>query len=167
MNAQSEVWSAVGKPLKGFGGGRYRLTPEFLFFETGGLSTNAQQIPTAHIMDVDMRQSMIQKQRDIATLHVHVTRPDGAQETATLDDVPDYRNGVSLINQVAAHARDAFRRASQTQRFEYGSPASPGAPSAPSQDGGSLRQLVEMHQRGAIGDDVLIAEVYRVTGVAR
>ncbi len=57
------LWFAVGKPLTGIGGGRYTLTPEVLYFESGTLRTNAQQVRTREIHDVDAKQSMAQKAR--------------------------------------------------------------------------------------------------------
>jgi hypothetical protein len=41
------------------------------------LRTDEQQIPLAHVQDVDMRQTLIQKPRSVGDVVVHVTRPDG------------------------------------------------------------------------------------------
>jgi len=65
---------AVGRPLTGFGPGRYKLTPHYLFFEKGVVRTDSQQVPVADVMDVDVRQSMTQKARGVGSVVVHIQR---------------------------------------------------------------------------------------------
>lgn len=173
-----DLWASVGKPLTGYGAGKYRLTHEYLYFETGGFSTNAQQIPTALIMDVDMRQSMTQKARNLGSVVVHIDR-GGRRESALIDDIPDFREAVDIINRVASHARSQYLQAQRTQNINYGggpspippqAPQSSSAPAAPSPQSNperegtiaQLRAIADMHHRKVIGDEQFIAEMHRL-----
>ncbi len=80
------LWSAVGKPITQIGGGRYTLTPEYLHFESGTLRTNAQQIRTHEIHDVDAKQSMAQKARGLGTITLWADR-SGGREEVKLEDI--------------------------------------------------------------------------------
>lgn len=65
---EDAIWTAVGKPLTGIGGGRYKLTAEYLIFEVGTLSSRGQQIRTREIFDVDSSQTMAQKARGVGNI---------------------------------------------------------------------------------------------------
>lgn len=112
------LWEAVGKPLTGVGGGRYRLTREFLFFERGTLSKTSQQIPIAEVHDVDARQSIAQRARGIGTITLTVHRTSGP-ETVLLEDVPGHQEGVSAINAAARAERERLQTRANTQTFQH------------------------------------------------
>lgn len=158
------IWSAAGKPLTGYGGGKYRLTHEYLYFETGGLRTNAQQIPVRDVFDVDLEQTMTQKARGVATLNVHVVRPGGARETATIVDVANFREGVEAINRTSAAARSRFTQEQRTQRVSHvgGAPAAPPVNAAREDVISQLRQLGSMHHRGTLDDATFIKELHEL-----
>lgn len=103
---EDALWTAVGKPLTGIGAGRYKLTAEYLIFEVGTLSSKMQQIRTREIFDVDSSQSMGQKARGIGSITLWARRPSG-DEQVILQDIPNFREGVSIINQVSDEARHA------------------------------------------------------------
>ncbi|WP_368077775.1 PH domain-containing protein [Rhodococcus aetherivorans] len=103
-HAPDVLWAAKGQPITGIGGGRFRLTASTLFFERGTLTTNAQQVPTHQLFDIDMRQSLTQKARGVGDVLVHVHRPSGV-EVAVLPDIPHPREAVTIINRVAHEAR--------------------------------------------------------------
>lgn len=176
MNPE-DIWSAVGKPMTGIGAGRYRLTREYLHAEVGALRTDAQQIPTRFIVDVDMRQSMVQKGRGVGTVVVHVTRNDGIADAVELVDIPDPRRAVEVINGAAREARLEWERQQRTTHLDHqGGPgmvpptAPPQAPqqqAAGPQGGGplgALREMASLHDRGVLGDEQFIAEVKRLLG---
>lgn len=122
---EDAIWQVRGKPLSGMGAGRYKLTEHYLYFETGTLRTDSQQIPIAKVHDVDVKQSMAQKARAVANILVHVERPSGI-ETVTMADVPDFREGQRLINETAHGARRMLQQHANTMRYEHsgGGPAS-------------------------------------------
>lgn len=171
------LWSAVGKPLTGIGGGRYRLTDEYLIFEKGALSTKSQQIRVHEIFDVDANQSMGQKARGIGTITLWAQRPSG-KEKVLLEDIPNFREGVSIINRVADEARQRLITRQNTQHFNYtGTPMpAPGAPVAPpapapaaAPAGGGLNdelaKLAQLHQQGILSDEEFAAGKRKLLGL--
>jgi len=114
----NSLWQAVGQPLTRMGVGRYRLTAEILYFEKGTISMKAQQILTHEIFDVDASQSITQKARGVGTIALHVIRPTG-KEWVMLEDIADFRNGLSQINAAALAAREVIRLKSMTQMISY------------------------------------------------
>lgn len=110
---EGTLWSAVGKPLSGFGAGRYRLDDRYLYFEEGTLRTDSQQVHVAHIIDVDVKQSMTQKARNVFTVLVHA----GGQ-LVKLEDIEDGRLAQQRINEAAHAARLVQQRNDNTVRYE-------------------------------------------------
>lgn len=98
------IWEGESQNMKVRAtGGRftlhYRLTTHYLYYETGGITgTKRQQIPLLDIRDVDVAQTIIQKTQRVGNVLVHITRPDGLPETATLDWVADPIAVRDLIN---------------------------------------------------------------------
>lgn len=133
------LWEAKGQPLKGFGGGKYKLTRYYLFFEKGALSTNAQQVPISALMDVDVTQTMSQKARKLGNIRVHIQRPTGI-EIVNIEDIPNFREGQEIINRVAHEARLAVQRQQNTMHYtsqamppvlQQTAPVQAAAPTAP------------------------------------
>lgn len=114
--APGVLWSAKGQPLTGIGGGRYRLTATTLFFERGTLTTNAQQVPTNQLFDIDLRQSLTQKTRGVGDVVVHVQRASRVEQVI-LNDVPSPREAVNIINEVANQARISAHTMANTRHF--------------------------------------------------
>lgn len=110
------LWSAKGQPLSGIGAGRYRLTATTLFFERGTLTTNAQQVPTRELFDIDLRQSLTQKARGVGDVLVQIHRASGV-EHVVLSDVPNPREAVDVLNRVANQARIAAHTMANTRHF--------------------------------------------------
>jgi len=111
------IWQAVGKPVTGIGAGRYKLTAHYLFFEKGALRTNAQQVPIAAVLDVDVKQSMTQKARGVGNVIVHIQRPTRV-EIVLMEDIPNFREGQRAINDAAHAARLYLQRNQNTMRYE-------------------------------------------------
>lgn len=165
------LWAANGKPLKGFGGGRYKLTDEYLFFEVGTISTKAQQILTREIHDVDFSQSLTQKARSLGTITLHARRT-GGDELVVLEDIPNFREGVTLMNEVAHRAREDWRVKQSTSNVNYtGSPAqaAPAAPAAPASAepdlNTELAKLATFHQQGILDDAEFTAAKKKLLGL--
>jgi hypothetical protein len=115
---QGDVWVAVGRPMTGLGAVKVRLTPHLLFWEKGTLRTDAQQIPLAHVHDVDATQSMTQKMRGVGDIRLHVARP-GRMEIVLLTDLAEFREGVDQINHYAAQARLHESQIRNTQTIQH------------------------------------------------
>lgn len=171
------LWSAVGKPLTGIGGGRYRLTAEYLQFEKGTLSTKSQQIRTVDIYDVDAAQTMAQKARGLGTITLFAQRgADGEREKVLLEDIPNFRDGVTAINNAAFAAREALRVRENTQHVNYAG-AIPGAvpavaapaSSAPASGGvdlnAELSKLAALKAQGVLDDEEFTAAKRQLLGL--
>lgn len=125
LNASPDVlWSAKGQPLTGIGAGRYRLTATTLFFERGTLTTNAQQVPTRELFDIDLRQSLTQKTRGVGDVLVQIHRATGVEQVV-LQDVPNPREAVDILNRVANEARIAAHAMANTRHFTSHAPTAP------------------------------------------
>lgn len=178
-SARADVlWSAVGKPITQIGGGRYTLTPEYLHFESGTLRTNAQQIRTHEIHDVDAKQSMAQKARGLGTIILWAER-SGGREEVKLEDIPNFREGVNAINDAAFKAREGLRVRQQTSHVNYqgtpfpqavpSAPAAPAAPAVPasaaSDLNAELERLAGFHQSGILTDEEFTAAKRKLLGL--
>lgn len=173
------LWQTTGRPLTGVGGGRYKLTRQYLFFEKGILSTDAQQVPVAMIFDVDVKQSLTQKTRGVGSIWIRVQRPHGL-EVVELADIPDFREGQRIINDTANAARIALQQAANTHRYESVGPpqaaavpvGSQTAPAAPVSEAAArqtelfeqLRQLGQLHDAGVLTDTEFASKKAEILG---
>jgi hypothetical protein len=162
------LWSAKGLTMTGIGGGTYRLTSTLLYFEKGIVSTNAQQVPVAHILDVDMRQAMMQKARGVGNVLVHVQRTNSV-ELVILEDVPEPREAVAIINETARVARLREQMLHNTHHYAgamahppvvMAAPVAPAAPAAPApvDPMEQLRRLGELREAGVVTDNEFSAK---------
>ncbi|QIK63215.1 DUF2510 domain-containing protein [Leucobacter viscericola] len=179
---EDAIWSAVGRPLSGLGAGRYKLTTEYLIFETGTLSSKGQQIRTREIYDVDSSQSMTQKARDVGSITLWARRESG-NERVVLQDIPNFREGVNLINRVSDEARIAQHLRENTSRstVEYSGLAQTLAASviptatslaeaAPSQAAGldinaELERLAAFRDQGILDEEEFTAAKRKMLGL--
>ena len=160
------LWQVRGRPMTGIAPGRYKITNRYLYFESGALRTDAQQVPISNVVDVDVRQSATQKYRKVADILVHVAGPRGTQ-TVKMADVPNFREGLQLINDAVHEARLKAEKRAATTRHEYVHDHGTGQPSAydagkvaPSTAGNDaedplvrLERLGELRGKGLLTDD--------------
>lgn len=168
------LWSAVGQPLSHIGAGRYRLTEDYLFFEKGTLSTKGQQIRVAEIFDVDAKQTLAQKARGIGTIKLIARRPNG-DELVQLEDIPNFREGVDMLNRLADEARQRLITREHTQHVNYtgispaqaaiSSPAVSPAAAMESDATAQILKLAELHQAGILSDDEFAAAKAKALGL--
>ncbi|TGO05108.1 hypothetical protein SERN_1112 [Serinibacter arcticus] len=176
-DAPGTLWSAVGRPLTHFAPGKYRLTEHYLFFEKGALRTNAQQIPVHEIYDVDAKQTVTQKARGVGTITLFVQRSNG-REVVKIEDIAEFREGVSELNRVAHERRLVMQTRATTQTINYsGTPlgAVPGvggagvsapvsepqqapAPAAAEDVISQIQRLGSLHEAGVITADEFAAK---------
>lgn len=104
-NAANKVlWEGASSQITGIGGGRFRLTRHHLYFESGILRTDSQQIPVEHIYDVDVSQTMMQKSRGVFNVQIHLHRPNGVSEVMVMENLTDGKGVQGVINE-AVRAR--------------------------------------------------------------
>ena len=152
------LWEGKGQPIKGFGAGRYKLTKLYLFFERGALRTDAQQVPIAQVMDVDVVQSMTQKARGLGTVRVHIQRSTGI-EVVPIEDIAEPRKVQQLINDTAHQAGAVLLQNQNTMRYSQQAPPPVGAAVAPAEAAPAsaaadpmeqLRKLAELRDAGIL-----------------
>jgi hypothetical protein len=163
---EGTIWGGVGRPLTGIGGGRYRLTDTYLFFEKGTLSLKSQQIYVHEIHDVDAQQTMAQKARGLGTITLVAHRPTGP-ERVLLEDIPNFREGVAAISEAADASRLARQQRSQTQTVNYsGAPAMQAAAASGAPDlNVELAKLADFHRQGVLTDDEFSAAKKKLLGL--
>ncbi|WP_408921381.1 SHOCT domain-containing protein [Corynebacterium tuberculostearicum] len=161
------IWSATGKPLTRLGAGRYSLTQDYLVVEKGMVSTDRQQIRTHEIFDVDGRQSMAQKARDVGTVTLHAKRANGEFEIVELVDIPNFRQAVEIINATAEDARIRIQRRANAQTLTHeGHQPVASVSSAPSSDlNAELSKLAELKAAGVLSDDEFAAAKRKILGL--
>ncbi len=150
----------------GRGGRRYRITPWHLFYETGFVTTNSQQVPLVGVRDVDVRASMTQKARGVGDIVVHLTNQP---EPVIMESIKDAKQVRDIINRAAADAR-AYHQRQQTTQYHHGiGPAQAPhaqAASAPVAAGGSvleqLKELAALRDSGVLTAEEFAAQKARI-----
>ncbi|WP_104137194.1 PH domain-containing protein [Cryobacterium sp. Y62] len=160
----ADIWTATGKPLTGIGAGRYRLTSEFLYFEKGLLSLKAEQIHCHEIHDVDARQTLTQKARSVGTITLKAQRVSGA-EIVTIEDIPNFREGVSAINEAANRSREALRVREQTQNVNYAGARPDAAPASGVDVNVELGKLAAFRDQGVLSEEEFVAGKKKLLGL--
>ena len=172
------LWEGESKDLtSAASGGRlvknsYKLTTEFIYVDSGLVKSSSEQIPLWAVRDVDVKQSMIQKARGIATVTVRCQHDDfTGRSSIVMDDVEGGREFRDLINQHSETARRDYQKRSQTQTVNYqGVGQAPGVPTAetasPEEDPMvKLEKLAELRDRGVLTDDEFAAQKAKLLGL--
>ncbi|WP_243074637.1 PH domain-containing protein [Microbacterium sp. SS28] len=174
QNEAGVLWAAVGKPLTGIGAGRYRATEEYLIFERGTLSTKSQQIRMREIHDVDATQSMTQKARGVGTITLWARRESG-NERVELEDITNFREGVTVINGLADDARHRATTRQNTSHINYtgaqattvlaAAPALATAAPTAGDLNAELARLAGFHSQGVLTDEEFVAGKRKLLGL--
>lgn len=95
-----------------------------------------------------MRQSLTQKTRGVGDVIVHIHRMSGVEQVI-LSDVPNPREAVNVINQVAHQARMNAQTVANTRHISSNAaPSAPVEPAAPavSNEPDAMEQLAKLGQ---------------------
>lgn len=116
----------------------------------------------ADLQDIDVRQTMTQKSRGVATITLKVQRTSG-QEIVLIEDIPNFREGQQILNRVSHEARIRVQqhraalsnthRTENIHRVEGADYNAPGVPTpSPKQVDPfeKLRRLGELRDAGVI-----------------
>lgn len=161
------LWEATGKPLKGYGAGKYKLTHDYLYFERGTLRTDSQQVPVIALADVDVKQSMSQKARGVGTIVVRIQKIGAPPEIVDLVDIPNFREGQEALNRAAHNARVRQQQMQNTHTYQGPAPMAPPAPApapvapaAPAEDDpmAMLKKLGDLRDAGILTDEEFAAK---------
>ena len=97
---------------------RYRITTEYVYVDSGVLSTKEEQIPLWALRDIDVKQTMIQKARGVGNVQVRVEANDFTGKSGfVIENIPDFRQLRDLLNEHSRTARDARLRQQQTVSY--------------------------------------------------
>ena len=122
--SENVLWQGESKSLTSAATGgkvvskRYKITDQYIYVESGVISSSAQQYPLWAVRDVDIKSTVIQKARGLSSVTVRVEANDytGAQNVV-LENVEDGQTIRSLVNK---HANDArLLRQQQAQAVHY------------------------------------------------
>lgn len=86
-------------------GGSYEINDRFVVITDGLLSSKTRQIPLYCVLNVEVRQTIVQKARGVGDI-VLTLDDELAGQTAILESVNDPKSVIPLINPVIKAARD-------------------------------------------------------------
>ena len=185
--SKSPATSAIGVSRA-----RYRVTRDRVWIESGLLGTRTESVPLWSVTDVDVRQDVRQRDRDVGD--VVLTLEDAAYAGAptgmfdlpgtggtgsgttsgqvVLDDVEDPYGVVDVLTPLISEARATKTAERQTQDLHvnprtasppFGAP--PPAPAAPQHDMvEQLRRLGELRDAGILTEEEFAAQKAKVLG---
>lgn len=170
----SELWSGESKNLTALAtGGKlisatYRVTTEYVYLDSGIVSTKGEQIPMWAIRDCDLNASIIQKARGVANLRLICEHNDfTGKKEVVLQDIEGAKDLRDLINKHSKEARIAHEVQQKTQTVNYtgGAPvvASAAAPQDDSME--KLEKLGELFQKGLLTEDEFKAQKAKLLGL--
>lgn len=163
------LWEGTSQSLAGAAtggkiGARYRVAQWHLYFETGLITTNSQQVPLNAVRDVDVKQSMTQKARGVGDVVVHVnTQP----QPVVMESIKDPKQVRDIINRAAGEARAHYQRQQTTQYHQGGMPVQAQQPTPAPSGGGVVEQLKELaalRDAGVLTDEEFAAQKARILG---
>lgn len=161
--SEETLWEGQSETLSGAASGgrlaiRYRITPHHLYFERGVLSTNSQQVPLINVRDVDVKQTMTQKARQVGDVVVHLTSEPAP---VTLESVRDAKNVRDIVNRASKEAKLNHQRL-QTTQYHHGLATPPPAAEAATTGGPDLveqlTKLAALRDQGILTDDEFAAQ---------
>ena len=178
----STLWFGESKNPTGVAKARYRITKDRVWIESGLLGTRTESVPLWAIRDMDVRQAVWQRDKDIGDVVLNLEDPayganqdmfnlTGAPESGTtsgqvvLDNVEGPYAVHDLLAPLVSEARHkkTIERQSSYVHMQppYGAPpVAPPAPAAPPQVdlADQLRKLGELRDAGLLTDDEFAAQ---------
>jgi len=177
----STLWFGESKNPTGVAKARYRITKDRVWIESGVLGTRTESVPLWSVRDMDVRQAVWQRGKDIGDVVLNLEDPAyGAnQDMFNLTGAPDSgtTSGQVVLDNVegpyavhdllaplvseARHKKTIERQSSYVHmQPPYGAPVAPPAPAAPPQVdlADQLRKLGELRDAGILTDDEFAAQ---------
>jgi hypothetical protein len=161
---------------------KYKMTEDALQFEAGLLSTSAETVPLWFVVDVDLKQSMTQKARNVGDLHLRIDQAVASrygQSMLILESVKDPRKVRDLIvaqatfarRQIMAkqHAREIESRQAGASVINLVPPSVQSAPPPPPQPVTpsvieQLKDLAQLREAGILTDEEFAAQKAKILG---
>lgn len=179
-NDPNTLWvgekKSAGSSAIGVSTTRYRITRDKIYVESGLLSSVSEQVPLWAVLDVDVRQSLIQRPKNIGDVAVMIDTAQYPGHTGTellLDNIEDPFAVRDLLNQHVGEARMKRQMQTQTQYLQhsgpaFGTPAATPAPTAaasPVDLADQLRKLAQLRDEGILSEEEFAAQKQRLLGL--
>lgn len=118
------LWEGEGKDLTSLATGgrvvksRYRITREFIFIDEGIIGSKEEQIPLWAVRDCDVKQSILQKSRNVGDVVVRVEANDfTGKKAVALENIESPKDVRNLLNEHSRQARELRLRQQQTVNY--------------------------------------------------
>ncbi|MBW3614912.1 MAG: PH domain-containing protein [Actinobacteria bacterium] len=165
---------SAGTSAIGMSSTRYRITKDKIFIDAGLMSSMSEQVPLWAVRDIDVRQNVMQRGKDIGDVVVHLEHPEFHGKSELLLDNIEDPNGVrDLLNRQVSEARAKKQMVTQTQYLQHsGTGFGMGQPPAPASQPGQgvdvadqLRKLAELRDQGILTDEEFTLQKQRLLGL--
>jgi hypothetical protein len=181
-NDPNTVWvgekKSMGTSAVGVSTTRYRITRDKIYVESGLMSSVSEQVPLWAVLDVDVRQNVMQRPKNIGDVAVMIDTaqyPGHAGAELLLDNIEDPFTVRDLLNQHVSEARAKKQMLTQTQYLQhsgpaFGAPAAAPAPattaaSAPVDVADQLRKLAELRDQGILTEEEFAVQKQKLLGL--
>jgi uncharacterized membrane protein YdbT with pleckstrin-like domain len=162
----SEVlWEGESKDLTSVATGgrvvkkRYKITREFIFEDAGIIGSKEEQIPLWAVRDVDVKQSILQKTRNVGDVSIRVETNDYTGKKAiVLESIETPKEVRNIINEHSRLARELKMRQQQSVNYSGHGPAGPGAIWSGQQTTQKEDSIEKLSKLGALLKDGLISQ---------
>jgi uncharacterized membrane protein YdbT with pleckstrin-like domain len=171
----AQIWSGESKSITNMATGgkistaKYTINDDYIFVETGVLSSKGEQYPMWAVRDVDFMQSLVQKARKVSTIRIRFEHNDfTGKAELLLEDIEAGRDLVAQIITTSTAARLDFQRLAQTQHINYQGvhPATSESP-APAEDDvyAKLEKLGALLEKGILTKEEFDAQKAKLLGL--
>ena len=102
---------------------RYRITSEYIYEDAGILGSREEQIPLWAVRDIDVKQSIIQKARNVGDVKVRVEPNEyTGKKEITLESIETPKEVRNLLNDHSRIARELRLKQQQSVNYLGGAP---------------------------------------------
>jgi len=149
---------------------RYKITTEYIYEDAGILGSREEQIPLWAVRDIDVKQSIIQKARNVGDVVVRVEANDyTGKPIIILESIETPKEVRDLLNSHSKSARDLRLQQQQSVNYVSGAPVmqtSSPAPSAPAAEDPieKLMKLGELLKAGLLTQEEFDAQKAKLLG---
>jgi len=165
MSDSETLWEGESKDLTSVATGgrvvkkRYKITREFIFEDAGIIGSKEEQIPLWAVRDVDVKQSILQKTRNVGDVSIRVETNDYTGKKAlVLESIETPKEVRNLINEHSRLARELKMRQQQSVNYSGQGPAGPGAIWSGQQPAQKEDPIEKLAKLGALLKDGLISQ---------
>lgn len=165
MSDSETLWEGESKDLTSVATGgrvvkkRYKITREFIFEDAGIIGSKEEQIPLWAVRDVDVKQSILQKTRNVGDVSIRVETNDyTGKKAVVLESIETPKEVRNLINEHSRLARELKMRQQQSVNYSGHGPAGPGAIWSGQQGTQKEDPIEKLAKLGALLKDGLISQ---------